>query len=349
MAKLWLIQLPAKSRGKVSWGGCSRRNSPACHGPDARIAGHALIERAEEGDAAVGVILPAVLAVEDHRDERRRVVPAGVADRVQLAQEIARGGRPGTALVVEPDLVRHRMVAEDERQLVIALARLPGPVEQLGMPDVAPAVAPDLAAGGTAQDLLVGGDPLDAVASQSGTSDWQTEPSLGHMPRGRASRTARCGSRPRGGRGSRRLPGNPRGSRAELTSGMASRASFLSSSKGQDRVVIGRGRQLDLPALGQRAMQRDDLAQQRALLVEQPLLLFLGVMPPLGLELGELRVLLEEQGVDPGQVRPDLKVAEVASRGTARAPGRPDRPRTPASCTARDTGDAGGSSSRRRP
>ena len=32
MAKLWLIQLPANSRCRVSWGGCSRRNSPAFTG-----------------------------------------------------------------------------------------------------------------------------------------------------------------------------------------------------------------------------------------------------------------------------------------------------------------------------
>ena len=59
-------------------------------------------------------------------------------------------------------------------------------------------------------------------------------------------------------------------------------------------------------------MQRDHLGQQLALLVQQPLLLFLGVVPSLGLEFGELRVFLEEQRVDPGQVRPDLKVAQVA-------------------------------------
>ena len=73
---------------------------------------------------------------------------------------------PGAPLIVEPDLVRQRMVAEKDRQLVPGLADLPRPIEQLGMADVAPAVATDLAVGRAAQDLLVGRDPLDAVLRQ---------------------------------------------------------------------------------------------------------------------------------------------------------------------------------------
>src|SRR5689334_19800449 len=38
---------------------------------DPRIAHRALIKRAEERDATIRIIFPAVLAVEDHRDERR--------------------------------------------------------------------------------------------------------------------------------------------------------------------------------------------------------------------------------------------------------------------------------------
>ena len=37
-------------------------------------------------------------------------------------------------------------------------------------------------------------------------------------------------------------------------------------------------------------------ASELTLLVQEPLLVFLGVVPAFGLELGELRVLLEEQG-----------------------------------------------------
>ena len=219
-------------------------------GLDARIARHALVERAEERDAAVGVVFPAVLAVEDDRDERRRVVPAGVADGVQLAQEVGRGDRPGTALVVEPDLVRHRMVAEDDRQLRFALAHLPGAVEQLGMADVAPAVAADLAAGRAAQDLLVGGDPLDAVPGQQRDQGLADRALAGpHAPwrRSEAPQVAFDGA-------------------ADVDLGVLGitvaigwqghvghrlARELLVQQQGEDRVVVGRRGQLDLAALGQ--------------------------------------------------------------------------------------------------
>ena len=78
-------------------------------------------------------------------------------------------------------------------------------------------------------------------------------------------------------------------------------------------------------------MERDHPGQQLALLVQQPLLLVLGVVPALGLEFGQLGVLLEEQGVDPRQVRPDLEVAQVASAEPMQAPARPSCPTTTAS------------------
>src|SRR5262249_52809745 len=73
-----------------------RRLDPwVAHGP--------LIERAEKRDPPVGIILPAVLAVEDHRNNGRWVVPAGVSDRVELAEEVMRGALARTPLVVEAD------------------------------------------------------------------------------------------------------------------------------------------------------------------------------------------------------------------------------------------------------
>ena len=167
IAKLWLIQLPAKSR-------CKRvgRRMVAEEFADRDRAGSAgratpLVKRAEERDAAVGVVLPAVLAVEDHRDERRRSCAGRRRrSRASLPRKSAAAGRARAALIVEADLVGHRMVAEDDRQLVARLAHLPGAIEQLGMADVPPAVAADLAVGRAAEDLLVGGDPLDAVLGQ---------------------------------------------------------------------------------------------------------------------------------------------------------------------------------------
>ena len=194
------------------------------------------------------------------------------------------------------------------------------------MADVAPAVAPDLAAGRAAQDLLVGGDPLDAVLGQQGHE--------------RLADRALAGPHPPGSRAE--PPDVALHGPADVDLGVVGIAlaiarqghvghglagELLVQQQGQDRVIVGRRRQLDLPALGQLPVQGDDLGEQLALLVEQPLLLVLGVVAALGLELGELGVLLEEQGMDPRQVRPDLEVAQVARAEPRRAPLRRGRPR----------------------
>src|SRR5205823_3443797 len=64
--------------------------------PDPRVADRPLVDRAEERDAAVRIILPTVLAVEDDRDNGRRVVPAGLADGQHLAEEVGGRHRAGT-------------------------------------------------------------------------------------------------------------------------------------------------------------------------------------------------------------------------------------------------------------
>ncbi len=133
---------------------------------DPTVADHRLIDRANERHATVRVILPAVFAVQDDRYQGRRVLPARVADRVQLTDEIVGRHRPRTSLVMKPDLVRHRMVTEDDRQLVIRFTDLPGAIEQFRVTHVTSAVATNLAIGRATQDLLIGRDPLDALRRQ---------------------------------------------------------------------------------------------------------------------------------------------------------------------------------------
>ena len=86
-------------------------------------------------------------------------------------------------------------------------------------------------------------------------------------------------------------------------------------------MIEGRGRQFDLAALGQFAVQRNDLGQQLHLLVEQPLLFVLGPVLALVAELGQLVVLLERHRVNPGQVRPALQVENVPLREALGGPG----------------------------
>ncbi len=112
-------------------------------------------------------------------------------------------------------------------------------------------------------------------------------------------------------------------------------------------IVRGRG-QLDLSAVGQRPVQGDDSGNELELLIEQPLLLILSVMAALGLELGELGVFLEQQRMEPRQVRPDLKVAQV-SRAKPCDGGFGGSSPGGAACKARDNARGGESSSRRGP
>ena len=273
---------------------------------------------------------------------------AGVADGVQLAEEIARGNGAGTALVVEANLVRHGMIAEEDRQLVIALACLPGSIKQLGMADVAPAVAPDLAARRAAQNLLVGRDPLDAMLGQQWNKRLADRALAGpHSP----------GSGPKPRLMAFHGPANVKLGVVGIAFAIAGQGNvghglacqLLVQQQGQDGVIVrGRG-QLDLSAVGQRPVQGDDSCNELELLIEQPLLLILGVMAALGLELGELGVFLEQQGMEPRQVRPDLKVAQVSRTEPCERRLRRVLPRRRAACKARDTASGGESSSRRGP
>ena len=257
-----------------------------------------------------------------------------------LPRKSAAATGPGTPLVVEADLVRHRMVAEDDRQLVIRLADLPGPIEQLGMADVAPAVAADLAVGRAAQDLLVGRDPLDAVLGQERDHRLADRALAGPhaaRPFAESSGVALDGAADV----HRRILGVTAAVGRQRHVGHRLAGQRLVEEQGEDRVIVGRRGQLDLAARGQLAMQRDHPRQQLALFVQEPLLLLLGVVPAFGLELGQLGVLLEEQGMDPRQVRPDLEVAEVARAEPARAPAWPSCSTTTASGTARGSGRCG--------
>ena len=93
-------------------------------------------------------------------------------------------------------------------------------------------------------------------------------------------------------------------------------------------MIEGRGGQLDLAAGGELAVQRNHAGHQLALLGQEPLLLVFGVVAALRLEFGQVALLLEEQGVNPREVRPDLEVAQVARAkprkrfARRRAPGR---------------------------
>ena len=134
------------------------------HRLDLRMSHHAAVNVAEEIDPGVGIVFPAVLAVEDDADQRRPMagVAAGrAADGFQLADEIIDRLLRRIALIVEADLVAHGVVAEDDLQRASLLLHAPRAVEHLGIAQVAVAVARDPAVGRTGKNLLVRADPLN--------------------------------------------------------------------------------------------------------------------------------------------------------------------------------------------
>ncbi len=81
--------------------------------------------------------------------------------------------------------------------------------------------------------------------------------------------------------------------------------------KRQDGMEVRRGRQLNLPALSEPAVQRQHLAQDFEVLVQERRLLFLREFFALVAQAAQQVVALEGERVDPGEVEPDLQVAQV--------------------------------------
>ena len=125
----------------------------------------AAVQASQEVDAAVVIVFPAVLAVEN--DAHQRGAMAGVAarrvaDPLQLADEVVHRMLGHEALVVEPDHVAHGVVAEHHLQTLPLLFHPPRPIEHLRVAQKPVAVARNPAVGRAGEDLLVGGDPLEA-------------------------------------------------------------------------------------------------------------------------------------------------------------------------------------------
>ena len=79
----------------------------------------------------------------------------------------------------------------------------------------------------------------------------------------------------------------------------------------QDRVVIRRKGELGLLALGELAIFGDDAADPLQLRGEQDALVFVGEVAILALQLRQVRIVLDPHRVAPGEVEPNLQVADI--------------------------------------
>src|SRR5438034_2883243 len=111
-------------------------------------------------------MLPAVFAVENDTDQGRLATVDRLADAPQMVDEILGGGDRLAALVMEADHVAESVVAKNDAQLMARLGDLVGPIHPIGVAHMPPAVAAHEALRGMAQNLLIGGDPADAMLRQ---------------------------------------------------------------------------------------------------------------------------------------------------------------------------------------
>src|SRR5712671_4383890 len=134
--------------------------------PQAGRARAALIKCAEKRNAALGVMFPAVFAVEDDANQGGLMGIDGLADAVEVSEEVIGGLHAGTALVVEADHIAENVIAKDDAERGVLFLDAVGAIKIGGIDDVARFVAADESLSRLAKNLFVGGDPFDAVLSE---------------------------------------------------------------------------------------------------------------------------------------------------------------------------------------
>ena len=82
----------------------------------------------------------------------------------------------------------------------------------------------------------------------------------------------------------------------------------------KDGVVVGGERQLRLAALSQLAVLGDDLRHHLVLGLEEGELVLLGEVAVLSLQLREARLIVHPHRIAPGEVEPDLQIADLLGR-----------------------------------
>ncbi|MNS75430.1 hypothetical protein D3C72_1089520 [compost metagenome] len=239
-------------------------------GPKSRIRAQAPVERAQEGLAVVGVVLPGVLAVEDDRDQPRALGGLG-GDRLELAEQIFGPGLAGHLAVAEADVVGELAVAEQDRRAVGDLVRL---VEQVGPGHRLALTQWRLER--SREHLLVGRDPADAGLLEE-RRDGLGDGALArpHAPRRTAEEALVVLD---GGvhvelgvfRVAEALGGHGR-----ARHGLFGEVAVVD--QGQDRVEVGRGRHLEVALFLELLVQRHDARERRAVRGEHVGLVRFGV------------------------------------------------------------------------
>ena len=280
---------------------------------DARAPLEGAVEPVEEVPTALRVVLPGVLAVEDDADGRAAVEPLRaprLADPLHAPHEVLDRLRGRDALVGEADHVGERTVAEEHGELAPDPRRdAPRPVDRRE--------ARRVRAEGAEQHTLVARRPGDALGGEHLGGLGRDRSLRRPHPRRRAAEAARV-RRDRLAHVPARVLGVREAGR-EVHLGERPARGVRVADEGQDRVVVGRGGELDLAALGEGAPARDDLREEAALRVEQRVDVAAVEVALLLAECAHRRVLGCVEA-HPREVEVDLEVGEVL---VAEGPGEP--------------------------
>ena len=283
--------------------GWASRRGAHLHRVDVRGLGQALIQRPQKRAPATRVVLPGILAVEDHRHRHGLGAARQVrADAAQARHEVVHGraGRP--ALVGEPDEVRQAVVAKEHAHFPVpavdgmrlkALGRPGGAASERARPH---------------QDVLVGGHPAEPRPGDCRGRQLRHAAFWGpHPGRPRSEPALVCvdgaGQLQVGIR--RPLERRVEHGRARMRLAVGGRV----TEQRQDRMEVRRGRELELPALGSGPVGRHHPAQDLEFHRPQRVLVVLVEAVSLVQQPPHPRVGAQQLGIHPGQLLPHLKVA----------------------------------------
>ena len=270
------------------------------------------VELVEESVPVLLVEIPAVLAVQGDRDQKRRTRILTLPDGMQTGQQVGNRLLRLIVLVIEADQVGEAGIAKDDVDRPPLPLQPVRQVEEVRTLDPV-SVSADGAVEGPVEHALIARQPEQAVL-------------LGQecdlVAQGQLGRPQPLGSGPEepamslhrqaqllGG-----VLGMGEGPVGQLDRGRRRPGGVEVPDEGQDGMVEGARGQLRLAAFAQRPVRGQHPAHGVELGGDDRLLVLLGEVAAPGQQLADRSPAFHRVGVDPGEVGPDLKVAQLRIR-----------------------------------
>ena len=281
--------------------------------PQVGIRREAAVQRAQEGPTAALEVFPGVFAVQDDWDEgirpsrSRRISPAGLDEP---RHEIAGGGVGSPPGVGKANEVGQEVIPKDTRNPRGSDLHAVGGIQLFRMVEMALAIASECGAERAGQNELVGRHPGEPGGCGQGN----------HRIRHRALRGPQTNRPPaeqalvkvrRACQLLHRVLRVHEALSRHLRVRVRPQVNIRIAQQWQNGVVERRRRDLDLTAGGRRPVLGDDLVEQLELHLVKQGLVILREAAPLGNEALDPRVAVQIDRIQPGELLPDLQIAQV--------------------------------------